>query len=230
MSALAGAALVTGASRGIGLAVAEALQGAGARVVRLARTLADRDDGFFDLRCDVTVPDEVSRAIGCVLERVGVPRIVVNNAGAFLLKPLVDTTPEEFQQQLAVNVVAPFLVTRALLPHLVRVGEGHIVTIGSIADHQAFRGNAAYGASKYGLRGLHEVLAAEVAGTGIRTSLVSPGPTDTRLWDPIDPDRRDDLPQRADMLQPEDVADAVLFVVTRPHRAMIDLLRVSPKR
>ncbi len=230
MSSLAGAALVTGASRGIGLAIAETLRAAGARVVRLGRTLTDRDDGFFDLRCDVTNPDDVRRAVAGVLDRVGLPRIVVNNAGAFLLKPLADTTAEEFEELLAVNVVAPFLVARALLPHLVRAGDGHIVTIGSVADHRAFPGNAAYGASKYGVRGLHAVLAAEVAGTGIRASLVSPGPTDTRLWDPVDPDRRDDLPKRAEMLQPQDVADAVLFAVTRPRRATIELLRVTPTR
>ncbi len=110
------------------------------------------------------------------------------------------------------------------------MGRGRIVTIGSVADYRTFPGNAAYGASKRGLRALHEVLQEELAGTGVRATLISPGPTDTRLWDPLDPDRREDLPGRASMLQPNDVAEAVLFAVTRPDRVTVDVLRLQPGR
>src|SRR6185295_18060401 len=82
-------------------------------------------------------------------------------------------------------------------------------------DHVALAGNAAYGASKRGLRGLHEVLTLECAGTGVRTTLISPSATDTPLWDPIDPDHREGLPKRSEMLRPAQVADAVVFAVTQ---------------
>lgn len=224
-------ALVTGASRGIGLAIAEELRGAGARVARFARSLRDETGArFTDYRCDVSDEVTVSHAVDRLTAELGVPDIVVNNAGAFLLKSLVDTSPAEFHAQLSANLVGPFLVLRALLPHLLRRGSGRIVTVGSVADHRVFPGNAAYAASKHGVRALHDVLQEEIAGTGIRASLISPGPTDTTLWDPLDPDRRGDLPPRAAMLQARDVAEAVLFAVTRPPRVNVEMLRLMPAR
>ncbi len=222
-------ALVTGASRGIGLAIAEALCGAGLHVVRLARSLEDASSPQrTDLRCDVTREDDVDRAVDTVIKKIGAPDIVVNNAGAFLLKPLVETTWIEFANQISVNLTASFLVLRRLLPALLVKGDAHIVTIGSVADHVAYPGNAAYGASKFGLRGLHEVLSAELHDTNIRTTLISPGPTDTRLWNGFVSENVEDLPDRAEMLQPTDVAEAVLFALTRSPRANIDVLRITP--
>ena len=91
-----------------------------------------------------------------------------------------------------------------------------------------FPENAAYAAGKYGLRGLHESLLAEYRGTGVRLTLISPGPTDTGIWDPFDPEHRAGFPARAQMLRPADVADAVLFVATRPPGVLIDWLRLGP--
>lgn len=231
MSALAHRlAVVTGASRGIGAAVAEALAAEGATVARLARSLPDRREGaFLDCRCDVRDAAQVEAACARVREEGGVPDILVGNAGAFLLKPFAETTPEEFRTQVAVNLTGLFLVARAFLPGMRAAGRGDVITIGSIADHAALPGNVAYGASKWGARGLHETLAAELAGSGLRCTLLSPGPTDTPLWDPVDPDAREDLPDRAVMLRPEDVADAVRWVVTRPSRVRIPLLRIMPR-
>jgi NAD(P)-dependent dehydrogenase (short-subunit alcohol dehydrogenase family) len=222
-------ALVTGASRGIGLAVADALEAAGARVVRVARSVEGRQGGErrVELRCDVSREEEVLRLADTVRRRFGPPDILVNNAGAFVLQPLVQTTAEEFRRQLDVNLVGAFLVLRALVPAMAERG-GHVVTIGSISDHTAYPGNAGYAASKFGLRGLHETVKAEYADSGLRFTLVSPGPTDTSLWDPVDPDGRDDLPSRARMLRASDVADAVRFAVTRPPRANVELLRLMP--
>jgi NAD(P)-dependent dehydrogenase (short-subunit alcohol dehydrogenase family) len=224
-------ALVTGASRGIGAAVAERLAGAGAHVVRLARTLADRsprDGGGTDLRCDVADPAQVERAVARVLADAGVPDVVVNNAGIFFIKPVADTTPDDFARTLAVNLTGPFLVARALIPHLVQRGAGHLVTIGSVSDHVAYTGSTAYAASKYGLRGMHEVLRAELARTGVRTTLVSPGPVDTPIWDPVDPDSQPGFTKRSAMLHADDVADAVLFAVTRPARVDVTEIRLMP--
>ena len=228
MSALAGrVALVTGASRGIGAATAEALRAAGARVVRVARALPPGAD-FVDLPADLTDAAQVEALAGRVRAEVGPPDVVVSNAGGFLLRPLERTTVADFDAQVAINLRAAFAVARAFLPMLRDAGRGCFVTVGSVADHVGFPENAAYAASKYGLRGLHETLLAEFRGTGVRLTLVSPGPTDTDIWAPFDPDRREGFPRRAEMLRPADVADAVLFVATRPPHVLVDWLRLGP--
>jgi len=223
-------AVVAGASRGIGLAVAEGLQAAGAHVVRLARSLADaEDEQRTDLACDVADAAAVARMARRVLDARGAPDILVNAAGVFLVSALADTTPEEFGAQLAGNLVAPFLVLRAFLPAMVGRGRGLIVTIGSAADHQAFPGNAAYGAAKSGLRGMHAVLVRELRGTGVRATLLSPGPVDTAIWDPVDPDGKPGFTRRAQMLKGGDVAEAVLFVATRRDQVAIPELHIEPR-
>jgi NAD(P)-dependent dehydrogenase (short-subunit alcohol dehydrogenase family) len=228
VTALAGrVALVTGASRGIGAATAEALRAAGARVVRIARALTP-DGDFLDLPADLTDAVQVETLAERVRREVGVPDVVVSNAGGFLLRPLERTTVADFDAQIAINLRAAFAVARAFLPMLKAAGRGCFVTVGSVADHVGFPENAAYAASKYGLRGLHETLLAEFRGTGVRLSLISPGPTDTDIWTPYDPDRREGFPHRAEMLRPADVADAVLFVATRPPHVLIDWLRLGP--
>lgn len=222
-------ALVTGASRGIGAAVASQLAQEGARVIRVARSLTPgASEHFKDIVCDLTDFAQVDRLASGVLDEEGVPEIVVSNAGAFLLRPLELTRPAELETQLAVNLKAPFYVARAFLPAMRAAGRGSLITVGSVADHAGFPENAAYAASKYGLRGLHETLAAEYRGSGVRLTLVSPGPTDTAAWDPVDPDNREGFPARADMLRPDDVAQAIVFVATRPAHVHIDWLRLGP--
>ncbi|HYK11437.1 MAG TPA: SDR family oxidoreductase [Gemmatimonadales bacterium] len=230
MTALAGkVALVTGASRGIGLAVSDELRAAGAHVVRLARSLTDgASDRQTDFRCDVSDAGQVDRVVGKVLKDLHAPDIVVNNAGIFFIKSLEETTVSDFARAVSVNLVGPFLIARALVPHLVKRGSGHLVTVGSIADHMGFTGSAAYGATKFGVRGMHESIVAELAKTGVRTTLVSPGPVDTDIWDPIDPDSKDGFTKRKDMLRAEDVAEAVLYAVTRPARTAVTEIRLLP--
>ncbi|HET9463952.1 MAG TPA: SDR family NAD(P)-dependent oxidoreductase [Gemmatimonadales bacterium] len=230
MSRLAGqVALVTGASRGIGAAVAGALAAEGAHVIRVARTLSERTaDRMQDLPADLTDPDQVSRLGSRIIAQHGPPDIVVSNAGAFLLRPLETTGPADLDLQLSVNIKAPFYVARTFLPAMRQAGKGSFISIGSVADHVGFPENSAYAASKYGLRGLHETLVAEYRGSGVRLTLVSPGPTDTAVWDPFDPDRREGFLPRASMLHPVDVAEAILFVATRPPHVLIDWLRLGP--
>jgi len=222
-------AVVTGASRGIGAAIAARLLREGFRVVRLARTLPERLAGLeADIPCDVTDATRVGVVADLVRRRHGVPDVVVSSAGAFRLAPFEDTTTNEFDALLAANLRGPWLVARAFVPMLRAAGRGVVIHIGSIADHAALPGNTAYAASKFGLRGLHETLQAEYAGSGVRFALVSPGPTDTGLWDAVNLDAREGFMPRARMLRADDVAEAVCFVATRPPHVRVDAIRLGP--
>ncbi len=230
MSALRGkVAVVTGASRGIGAATADLLAREGARVVRMARSLTERRGGeTLDLCCDVTDAAQVQVAADLVQAEWGAPDILVNNAGAFHLAPFEATSTADFDAQVAANLRGPWLVAKAFVPPM-RAGKGGlVVTVGSVADHVGFPGNAAYAAAKYGVRGLHETLLAEYRASGLRFTLVSPGPTDTAAWDAVDPDARPGFTPRARMLRPDDVAAAVVFAATRPPHVQLDWLRLGP--
>lgn len=228
-------AVVTGASRGIGLAIARALLGAGARVLCLARggerlqgAVATLGNGATAVPCDLTDPGEVDRALAAILDACGgAPDIVVQAAGTFPLAPFHQTAPDTFDAAIHANLSGPFRLAQPLAAAMQRRGSGHIVTIGSVADRLAFPENVAYAASKFGARAVHEVLREELRGSGVRVSLVSPAPVDTAIWDAIDPDHRPGFTPRARMLQPEAVADAVRFVVTRQAGTNIDELRLS---
>ena len=227
-------AVVTGATRGIGLAVARALAPQHT-VIMIARNADDlraaaRDIG--DSACALACDLADAAATNAAIDRIGTmtdgaPGLLVNNAGLFKLSPIESTSPEEFSASLELNLSAPFRLIRAFLPEMRKRASGHIVSIGSIADHMAFPENGSYSAAKFGLRGLHGVLRAELAGTGVRSTLISPAPVDTPLWDEVNPDERPGFTPRSAMLRPEDVAAAVLFVVSQPASVNVDELRLS---
>jgi NADP-dependent 3-hydroxy acid dehydrogenase YdfG len=222
-------AVVTGGSRGIGRAVGEALTTAGVHVTLLARDAEalGRVAGELGARaipCDVANQSDIARALASIGDA---PDILVNNAGLFQPLPLDETSPATLAAALEVNLVAPFRFVHAIVPKMRARGRGDIVSIGSIADHQAFPGNAAYGASKHGLRALHDVMRTELRGSGIRVTLISPGPVDTSLWDEIDPDSREGFTPRSRMLSPNAVAAAVLFAVSQPPEVDVELVRLS---
>ena len=220
--------VITGASRGIGAAVAARLARLGARVVRVSRSDMPPLDHAVDVRADLADPRERDAALRQISARHGVPDIVISNAGGFILAPLEETTDALLREQLGINLEAAFAVARHFLPAMRDRGSGSHVIIGSIADHRAFAGNAAYAASKYGVRGLHEVLCEEFRGTGVRCCLVSPGPTDTSVWDPVDPDHHEGFTPRAEMLRAADVADAVVYAVTAHPNVHIESIRLGP--
>lgn len=226
-------ALVTGASRGIGARVAARLAEAGARVWPMGRSEAPlrslaAASGGEPLVADLSDEASVWDALDRLQESLGgAPDLVVNAAGVFGLAPVAQETLRSLDAHLAVNLRGPILVTRALLPGMLQRGRGLIVNVGSVAGRRAFPSNAAYSASKFGLRGFHEVLLEELRGTGVRATLLEPAATDTPLWDPLDPDADPGLPSRADMLSADDVAEAVLFVATRPETVRIPLLQIE---
>lgn len=223
--------LVTGATGGIGAAIVRRLAAVNAEVTATARgedrlhALAS-ETGARTLAADVSVVAEAGRVAELMLDD-GPPFAVVHAVGAFDLAPIADTDPEMFDRMIAGNLRAPFFMTRALLPAMLDAGAGHVVTIGSVASRAAFPGNGAYSASKFGMRGLHEVLVQELRGTGVRATLVEPAATDTPIWDPLDPDGRDDLPGRDTMLPASAVADAVLFALTRPPEVHIPSVSIQ---
>ena len=225
--------VVTGASRGIGAELARRLAADGARLALLARsrdalTALATELGAEPVVCDVGDPAQIERAAEHITALAGgAPDVVVNNAGIFSIAAAHKTSVEQFRQTLDVNLVAPFAFVRAFLPGMRARGSGHLVTLGSVADRNIFAGNAAYSASKYGLRAMHEVLRAELRGTGVRASLVSPGPVDTDIWDPIDPDNRPGFTPRAQMLRAADVAEAIRWVIVAPPAVNVDELRFS---
>ena len=221
---------MTGASRGIGRAVARRLSRNGAEVHLLARSadelqLLAAELGGRAWPADLTDDAEVWNVIELLRESLGgAPDIVVNAGGVFSVAPIHETSVAAFDECIATNLRGTFLVLRCLLPDFLARGRGTIVNVGSVAGREAFPNNGAYSASKFGLRGLHEVLVEELRGTGVRATLLEPGATNTGLWDPLDPDSNPQLPDRETMLRPEDVADAVVFVATRSEGVQIPFL------
>lgn len=228
-------AVVTGASRGIGAAIASALAAEGARVVMLARNEARLKEasravkGSIPIAGDVSDPENVAEAVREIEKKLGAaPDILVNNAGIFGVSIVEETTPEFFVQTINTNLVGPFLFVRAFLADMKKRKSGHIVTIGSIADRTIFTGNAAYSAAKFGLRAVHEVLRAELRGTGVHASLISPASTDTEIWNSVTVTDPAGKPHSTrPLLSPDDVVAAVVFALTQPERVNIDELRLS---
>ncbi|MDQ6870727.1 MAG: SDR family oxidoreductase [Gemmatimonadota bacterium] len=236
MSSLSGrTAVVTGASRGIGAGIATALAGEGAQVVMLARNEARLNErsallqGSIPIVCDVTKPESVKKAakrITSELKRA--PDILVNNAGIFGVSTVEETSTEFFLDTINTNLVGPFLLVRSFIGEMIKRKTGHVVTIGSIADRKIFTGNAAYSAAKFGLRAVHEVLRAELQGTGVKATLVSPAATDTEIWNTVNiTDPAGKPHSKRPMLDPEDVVRAVMFALSQPEHVSIDELRLS---
>ncbi|TVP75569.1 MAG: SDR family oxidoreductase [Gemmatimonadales bacterium] len=183
----------------------------------------------FVLPCDVSRPESVEATVRAFAEQTGgPPDLVVASAGVFTLGAIHETDPSTLDLNLDVNLKGSFLLVRAVLPGMLERGSGDIVQVGSISGRKAFPGNGAYSASKFGLRGLHEVLLEELRGTGVRATLVEPAATDTTIWDPMDPDQDPNLPPRAAMLRPEDVADAIVWAASRRPGVHIPVLPVEP--
>lgn len=223
---------MTGATGGIGRAVAERLAARGAELVLIGRRAAALDElaarvGAMPLAADISNREQ----LGVVATRVDaiwreVPDVLVNGAGTFELAAFAETKPAVFERHFAVNLRAPFELIRAWLAGMLDRGSGHMVNVGSVAGRAAFPGNAAYCASKFGLRALHEVLVEEVRGTGVRATWIEPSAVDTPLWDPIDTDARDGLPSRGEMLQPEAVAEAICFAIAQPEHVAVEEIAI----
>jgi len=193
-------AVVTGASRGIGRAIAALLTDAGARVAGCARRAAN---GI--LACDVRRPDDVARFADQVLREFGPPDVVVNNAGVTARARLEETSIESWDAVVDANLKGTFLVTRAFLPAMRARRRGRIVNIASISGRQGTARLTAYCAAKHGVVGLTRALAEEVREDGIAVNAVCPGSVDTEML-------RVGMPGVAADMSPEDVANVVIYL------------------
>jgi 3-oxoacyl-[acyl-carrier protein] reductase len=228
--------LVTGAGRGIGRAIALRLAGAGCQVAALSRTAAQLEDvaaqaaadsspgAVLAVPADVTRDTELESAVRLIIERLGRIAILVNNAGfAPPRSPVVRTALADWDRTLATCLRAPMVLSRLVLPDMLAHGRGAIINIASIAGKRGRAGEAAYAATKFGLLGFTQSLFEEVRGHGIKVAAICPGLVDT---DFIPPNKRVD---RARFLQPADIADAVLHMLTTPLRACPTELVLEPQ-
>jgi NAD(P)-dependent dehydrogenase (short-subunit alcohol dehydrogenase family) len=201
-------AVVTGASRGIGQAVAAALSGAGAVVAGCARRAAPGVAA-----CDVRHPAEVARFAEEVMGRLGVPDLLVNNAGIVARAPLDELSLEDWDGVVDSNLKGTFLITRAFLPGMRARKSGRIVNVASISGRQGTAGLTAYCAAKHGVVGLTRALAQELRGQGIAVNAVCPGSVDTDML-------RQGMPGAKPDMSPEDVAGVVLYLAARAPSAL----------
>jgi 3-hydroxy acid dehydrogenase/malonic semialdehyde reductase len=225
-------AVVTGASSGIGAATARALADAGARVAMGARRRERLPDVARDgvrLELDVTDPGSCERFIQTAVSELGGLDILVNNAGLGLGRyPMWESNEQDEQVVLRTNVEGLIRVTRLCLPHI-RDG-GHIVNLGSIAGRQAYENAAVYVASKFAVRGFTYALREDLLGRPIRVTTVDPGLVETefslvRFRGDIDAAKR--VYADVDPVHPEEIADCIVFVLTRPPHVNVDELVVK---
>jgi 3-oxoacyl-[acyl-carrier protein] reductase len=219
-------AVVTGASRGIGAAVAKALAAEGVKLGLASRSGdALGLDEAVGIRCDVSDPGQVDAAVAAIVERFGRLDILVANAGVGAYGPFADLSPEHLEEMIDVNLKGTIYAVRAALPHLLESGEGDIVTLASEAGRRGFPGEAVYCASKFGQVGFTRALDGELREHGVRCTNVCPGGVATDFA--LDDGRGRSPDVLPGMMTAEDVADVVLFVLTRGrnHRILETALR-----
>jgi NADP-dependent 3-hydroxy acid dehydrogenase YdfG len=235
-------ALVTGASSGIGEATALALAEAGAAVAVGARrrdrldalTAKLTDDGARVLTLDLDVTDEQAcrSAVARTREELGGLDVLVNNAGVMLLGTIVGADPEDWRRMVSTNVLGLMYMTHAAIDGMVEQGSGDVVNISSVAGRTARKGAGVYNASKWAVNAFSESLRQEVTGRGVRISLVEPGAVATELSSHITQEEAREasrkMAESMRTLQSEDIARAILYVVTQPPHVAVNEVLVRP--
>ncbi len=240
-------ALVTGASSGIGEATARALADQGAAVALAAR----RKDRLEDLareierggaralaiETDVTDQQQANTAVRRTVEELGRLDILVNNAGVMLLGPIVDAPTEEWDRMIALNLQGLLYVAHAALPHLLNAADGaprrvaDLINISSVAGRVARVGSGVYNLTKHGVGALSESLRQELTARHVRVAVVEPGAVDTELADHVRPEVREQMMKRfghIERLQAQDIAEAIVYIVTRPRRTAVNEMLIRP--
>ena len=228
-------AIVTGSSKGIGYAIAEALARADANVVVSARNPAEvteaarKLEGFgagkvLGIPADVGRLEDVRRLVGQTVETLGGLDILVNNAGVGAFAPVDQMEPETWDRLIGTNLSGVFYCCHEAIPHLEKSQDAWIINIASLAGKNPFAGGAAYNASKFGLVGFSEALMMDVRQQGIRVNYIMPGSVATYF--------NDHQPSEADAwkIQPEDIAELVMDLLAFPRRSLASRIEVRPSR
>jgi NADP-dependent 3-hydroxy acid dehydrogenase YdfG len=227
-------AIVTGAGRGIGRAIALAFAAEGAAVALAARSRAELAEVAGEIRTagggralaiptDVTNDGAVEALVEQTASEFGRVDVLVTSAGTAAFAQLVDSKPADWDTMLAVNLRATMVCCRAVLPVMLRQHAGTIININSIAAKRALPGSAVYTATKAGLFGFSRVLSEELRNTGVRVGVLMPGAVDTPIWDTLG-----GTPPREKMLRPEDVARAAVLMAALPPHASLEELTLLP--
>jgi 3-oxoacyl-[acyl-carrier protein] reductase len=224
-------AIVTGASRGIGRAIAMMLAAEGVFVGATARSeeklhqlQRDIESGGGTAHCivaDLSTPSSAQQIVSQTLTKFGRLDILVNNAGIAVQAPLLETSIEQWDRLMAVNARAPFLLCKEAIPHLKTAGGGTIIQIVSVIGVKGYINQGAYTASKHALMGMSKVLAQEVQADNIRIHTISPGGVATDLIEQMRPDLKKSM-----LMAPEEIAAIVLFLLTHRGNAVIDDVHV----
>ncbi|MDD4679382.1 MAG: SDR family NAD(P)-dependent oxidoreductase [Clostridia bacterium] len=224
-------ALVTGASRGIGYAIATALAQNGINIAINSRSVEDLERVTKDLSsygvkvlacpADLSDPQAPAELIEDVIAHFGQLDILINNAGIAIPKALMDTSAEEWDRHMAINARAPFLLSREAVPHLKKSNHATIINISSVVGTKGYINQGAYTASKHALVGMTKVLAQEVFDDGIRVHIIAPGGVATEMVASTRPDLN-----LSDMPTPSDIAEIVMFLLTHRGNAVIDEINV----
>jgi NADP-dependent 3-hydroxy acid dehydrogenase YdfG len=240
-------ALITGASSGIGEATARALAEQGAAVALVARRrdrlealASEIEDGggrALVVEADITGQDAAVAAVARTVEELGRLDTVVNNAGVMLLGPIVDAPTEEWDRMVTLNLQGLLYVAHAALPHLLTAAQDEprrvadLVNISSVAGRVARMGSGVYNLTKHGVGAFSESLRQEVTQRHVRVSLVEPGGTQSELTTHLRPEILEQSRRRfegVERLEAEDVADAIVYIVTRPRRVAINEVLIRP--
>ncbi|MDH3444141.1 MAG: SDR family NAD(P)-dependent oxidoreductase [Deltaproteobacteria bacterium] len=227
-------ALVTGAGRGIGRAVALALARAGFRVILSARSRDQLEEVANNIcgnggkaivvPADLTRDDELRRLVSVILEEWGRVDVLINNAGWGKRATVVRGRIEDWDQTFRLNLRAPMILAREFVPGMIERAEGAVINIGSVSGKSGEANGAAYAASKFGLIGFTQSLYEEVRENGIKVSVILPGFVDTPMIPPVK------HLDRSKMIQPEDVAEAVMFILHSSPTCCPVEMTVRPQR
>lgn len=232
------AVIITGANSGIGLEIAKRMAKAGARLALAARSMDKLEEAAANLAVDgvtmIAVPTDVTREADCralvraTADAFGQIDVLINNAGYAPPATLLDTSEELWDATLNVCLKGVYLMTRAALPAMLKQGGGSIVNISSVAGKVGVTNRTAYCAAKWGVHGFTEALRAELGHKNIRAYLICPGPVATPWWSNVGSPQADEVKQH--MIRPEEVAEAVHWVLTKPERIKIEEVVIKPTR
>ena len=229
------AALITGSTKGIGLAIARQLADAHAHVVVTARTGEDvetavrelevRGEGeAYGVTCDVRDLEDCQDLVQQAVHRFGRLDILVNNAGIGRFSPIQEMSPLDWTLQIETNLTGVFNCSKTAIPHLKESGDGWIINIGSLAGRNPFAGGAAYNATKFGLVGMTEAMMLDLRYEGIRVSLIMPGSVNTEFGG------REPGEEGEWRVHPDDVARAVVDLLSYPGNALPSRVELRPTR